>query len=203
MKKIMSFALALVMILAMSVTAFAAGPYQNLDTTKTEDQNVTAGYVAPTDNTPTVYYFTIIWKADDANNLTYTGANVTYKWDTTELKYSKETNNGEAVGWSGSAKYTVEVVNSSNADIVATTTNSNNYNLTASIGTGEVASKTLESAAKDATKDGTVRGATTNLAVSYTFQGTAESNPIEGATSQDSVNVGKITVTVNKPAAQP
>ena len=66
MKKVLSFVLALVMVLALSVTAFA---YDSVS--QSENQTVTADYEAGKDTVPTVYNFTVTWAPDANNNLAY------------------------------------------------------------------------------------------------------------------------------------
>jgi hypothetical protein len=151
MKKLVSIALSIILVLSMSATALATtqdkqgeqGSQEATTGTKTYNANalsetassndVTAKYTAPKDTIPTVYYFTITWTPDTGNDLAYTGEQATYNWDTSKLEYVKDTDPNSSYtpeGWSGSATVKLEVVNSSNADIsVATNITSNSYEL--------------------------------------------------------------------------
>lgn len=196
MKKVLSFVLALVMVMALSVTAFAESKSTTYTDAKNENRDVNAKYTIAEDNTPTVYSFTVTWDFDDANNLAYAGEKATYNWNTTSLTYKK--NVDKAAGWTGQAKVTVSVVNNSNAalDFSATAT-SDTYKL--NIETTGTTSKTLDSADKDVDKtDENSKGNATDVSVSYIFKEGTETQPITAATSADAIAVGNISISVAK-----
>lgn len=114
MKKVLSFVLALVMVLALSVTAFAVDPtpIQTEPKNHTEFKDITADYTKESHTKgDTVYYFTITWTPNQTNNLAYTGEQTTYVWNTDSLSYTKATDGHVEAAWSGSAGYSVELVN--------------------------------------------------------------------------------------------
>lgn len=144
MKKIISLILALVLVFALSFTAFAEdGTYTNRTpleegetaftpgTGTTNSEDVTAAYQAAVNEAATVYYFTIKWE-NTANDLKYTGAKGVYIWDGASMRYSKDIRNSKDAEWTGSAAYKVTVTNQSNSSIYATTTASNERGLTLS-----------------------------------------------------------------------
>lgn len=202
MKKVLSFVLALVMVMALSVTAFAAsdgGTIYNDNHNGSKDVN--AKYTIAEDNTPTVYSFTVTWDFDDTNNLAYAGEKATYNWNTTKLNYKK--NVDAEAGWSGQAKVTVSVVNNSNAALeFKSTATSETYKL--GITTTGPASKRLDSADKgvDKTSESSL-GQATDVTVIYTFAEGENTLPITDTKSADAVAVGNISITVDKvtPAA--
>ena len=97
MKKILSIVLALTMILALSVTAFADsthGPEENTYTTSTDDITINATYTTKADETVNVYKVTVAWTAP---SFSYEYDGHTYTWNTTEMKYDESTLAG--AGW--------------------------------------------------------------------------------------------------------
>ena len=133
MKKVLSFVLALVMVLALSLTAFAVDPtpIQTEPKNHTECKDITADYTKESHTKgDTVYYFTITWTPNQTNNLAYTGEQATYVWNTDSLSYTKATDGHVEAAWSGSAGYSVELVNKSNAALKVTSAVENSYNLT-------------------------------------------------------------------------
>ncbi len=203
MKKVTSLLLALVMALALAVPAFA----ETTTITPNEgdgSKNVEANYTAPqNDYGVTVYYFTVTWKPDAANNLAYEGKNATYTWNGKTMQYTEKVNNTDGkYGWDGSTKYTVEVANQSNGTVSVSTDATVKYNLT--LTAPEVKTATLTTAAVkggkairvengNITETGTAQPA--SFEYTYAANGTAGTPdaPTDGA---NTVTVGTITVTV-------
>ena len=202
MKKVLSFVLALVMVLALSVTAFAE---ETPTTTRTEPNNqqeyrdITAGYTKESHTKgDTVYYFTITWTPNQTNNLAYTGEQATYVWNTDSLSYTKATEGHVDAAWSGSAGYSVELVNKSNAALKVTSAVENSYNLTLT----KTGADEQTAASADATidfKDSTATGTEGKANYSWTFAANKDATAIN-ETASGTVNVAKVTITVNKAA---
>ena len=201
MKKVLSFVLALVMVMALSVTAFAVDPtpIQTEPKNHTESKDITAGYTKESHTKgATVYYFTITWTPNDTNNLTYTGEQATYVWNTTSLSYTKAIEGHVDAGWTGSAGYSVELVNKSNAALKVTSAVENSHKLTLTK-TGE---DEQTAASADATidfKDSTATGTEGKANYSWTFAANKDATAIN-QTDSGTVNVAKVTITVNKAA---
>ena len=176
MKKFFAILLAVMMIAAMSVTAFAAElPENATDDTKSKD--VTANYVAGT-SADAVYLVEIVWGSME---FTYTAASEG-TWKPESHTYDGAT----AASWTcddGANK--IEVTNHSNAAVVVNITNSN---VTEGITlTWDDAS--LELATADNGVDGaagTPTTATATLMVSGTLAETTQK-----------VTIGTVTLTLN------
>lgn len=200
MKKVLSFVLALVMVLALSVTAFA---YDSV--TKSENQNVTAGYTEENvTKSPTVYNFTINWDTSK-NDLAYYGEQAIYTWDTSDLKYKPNTGseNYKAAGWYGKAEVKVTVTNRSEVALDFTTTDSDNtYNL--SIKPNKTGTQTVKSATTDVTgqsftwKDGDKQGSEQSASVTYTIEKGNDSTAIDTTATATGNKVATITITVDE-----
>ena len=92
MKRIFSILLALTLMLALAVPAFATEiPPKSGESSK----DVTANYATSDDDVTHTYYVTIAW---DAPEFTYNFQGTMYTWDTTHLKYTADSQTGEA-GW--------------------------------------------------------------------------------------------------------
>lgn len=201
MKKVLSFVLALVMVMALSVTAFAVDPtpIQMEPKNHTEFKDITADYTKESHTKgDTVYYFTITWTPNKTNNLAYTGEQATYVWNTDSLSYTKATDGHVEAAWSGSAGYSVELVNKSNAALKVTSAVENSYNLTLS----KTGADEQTAASADATidfKDSTATGTEGKANYSWTFAANKEATAIN-ETASGTVNVAKVTITVNKAA---
>lgn len=202
MKKVLSFVLALVMVMALSVTAFADDTPTTTETEpkdKQEYRDITAGYTKESHTKAgTVYYFTITWTPNATNNLKYTGEQATYVWNTDSLSYTKATEGYVEAAWSGSAGYSVELVNKSNAALKVTSAVDNSYNLTLT----KTGADEQTAASADATidfKDSTATGTEGKANYSWTFAANKDATAIN-ETASGTVNVAKVTITVNKAA---
>ena len=127
MKKILSILLAVLMLAALSVTAFATNytegePYNETlpslsaaDATKSVYASSVTDHSTALDNTAH-YYFTVAWT--ESNALVYNGGITTYIWNAEEAKYVPDTTRTEVGrGWSGNATYGITITNQSNASI--------------------------------------------------------------------------------------
>lgn len=206
MKKITSLLLALVMALALAVPAFAAGEeIEPAAGSEGKTQDVTANYTAPEDREgKTVYYFTVKWDQNAEKNLAYVGADTTYTWSGSDMKYvAAPTNPGQVVGWHGSNGYKVTVTNKSNAKVSVSTTASTNYSLTATP-TGAVngdldPATTTEDGTHITYKDTSLTGKATTFDVTYTYDNTNNTGTAPNVDKTlTSVTVGTITVKVTK-----
>lgn len=97
MKKVTSLLLALVMALALAVPAFAVDTWPT-DADKSRD--VTVDVSVTEDQTVSVYHVTVDWNAP---SFQYSFEGAKYTWDTTKLKYQKETLGKTGWGVNGDA----------------------------------------------------------------------------------------------------
>ena len=200
MKKVLSFVLALVMVLALSVTAFA---YDSV--TKSENQDVTAGYTAENvTKSATVYNFTITWDTSK-NDLAYYGEQAIYTWDTSDLKYKPNTDSTDykAAGWYGKAEVKVTVTNRSEVALDFTTKDENNtYGLDISANkatTQTVTSATTDSAGNSFTwKDANRVGNPQSADITYTIKKGNDSTAIDTTATATGNKVATITITVDE-----
>lgn len=208
MKKVLSFVLALVMVMALSVTAFAENhTYTDLTTPQTNNVNVTAGYTAGSDTEgATTYKFTVNWEASDTS-LKYVGEKAEYVWDANNpanLHYERNVTNAKQAGWSGSYVLDVTVTNYSNAALSLKTTATATQDLFDITNTGAEA-LTVANAAVDKDngnavinwKNTTIKGSEQTAAVKCTFTPkTAAGAPANA--SGNSITVGNVSITVDK-----
>lgn len=187
MKKTISILLALVMVLALSIAAFADDDIPIAS--GSESQAVTAQYVSGSVDEPgTIYYVTIEWNTDK-NSLQYADASSNYQWNPETLTYSGESN---AAGWSGEAQYTVTVTNRSNAAVVAQASWESVEGITAdcSYETGDTV--TLISAADGITPGDNAAGVEQKGSITANI-----GTPTAGTIDDSSKTVGTLTVTLS------
>lgn len=98
MKKVLSFVLALVMVLALSVTAFAetesVGPSDTLDSNK--EINIGVNYTTKADETIHRYKVKIDWTTP---SFSYEKDGATYTWDADKMVYIKSETPVTGAGW--------------------------------------------------------------------------------------------------------
>lgn len=207
MKKVLSFVLALVMVMALSVTAFAVD-YTDVNTPKENNVEVTAGYTAGSENKgATTYKFNVSWNASDIS-LKYVGEQAEYVWDvsdSTNLHYKRNVTNAEQAGWSGRYVLDVTVTNYSNAALKLTTKATTDQELDIT-NTGDkeqtVANAAVDKDSNNAVIDWrntTTKGSVQTATVSYKFEPKANAEAPTGA-SGTSITVGNVNITVDKVA---
>lgn len=187
MKKFLSAVLALAMMAAMAVPAFAAeDPIKTLPGSATQD--VPAEYVPGTDNkdnVEVVYYVTVDWTVD--STLKYSDGETTYTWNAIGMQYESETENK---GWSGDATVTIKVTNQSNAAVTATASWAEEGEIEADCDfTNNAAEIGSAAAGVDivAGATGTAKDATITAKVA---------TPTAGTIAENDATVGTITVTI-------
>lgn len=119
MKKIISLLLALVMVMGLSVTAFAAPTTsEKTSVPANETASITASYEAGSTTKDPVYKVNVAW--EQVGTIKYAAAKEVYNWNTGTLTYEKNDATVPA-GWSVSsdAAVNITVTNYSNAAIQA------------------------------------------------------------------------------------
>lgn len=110
MKKVLSFVLALVMVMALSVTAFGetqdVGPSDTLNSQKKIDIGVEYTTKAP--ETIHQYKVKIDWTTP---SFTYEKGGVTYTWDANNMVYTKGTSTGAGWGTDKAKGLSLKVIN--------------------------------------------------------------------------------------------
>lgn len=158
MKKFLSIVLALAMVLALSVTAFAV---DESELPKTESRTINATYTDPAAGTVTnVYFFTIAW--GDVTAATYTGDVINYTWDPSDMAYTSA-GDGSAAWTAGSVSVTITSKSDMGLTVTPTVTYATDYDGSSTMKVDDTAitEVTLESAARS---DGAAFTATTAAA---------------------------------------
>jgi len=197
MKKLFSLLLALSLVLALGVTAFAD---DTLTGAGSGSVDVSADYTAASNNTADIlsgaagtkiYSINIAW-TEDSNNIVYNGGTTTYAWSTANQKYEVSTSD-VGKGWTGTAAYTITVTNYSNASVGASAAWSTQNGVTVSASVG--ADITVGSAAAGITTAAGITGGASGSAQSDTIA-VSVATPTAGEISADDTPIGKITVTI-------
>lgn len=183
MKKIISLLLALVMVMGLSVTAFADGNATQTTTPTTSDAAITASYVSPDADYVHTYKATVAWK--QTGTIKYTDATTVYTWDTDKLEYITSSN-------TENNKWTVD-----NAKVAITVTNYSDLAITAKCAdpaaTGNVKSISGEYDKSDLSLDSAyVKG---GMSKATTDTATLSITDVKGTITQDGT-IGNITVTL-------
>ena len=118
MKKIISLLLALVMVMGLSVTAFAAeNEATQTGVPTSSNAAITADYDAPDAQYVHTYKATVAW--EQTGTIKYTAATTVYTWNTDKLEYDS-TSNTENNNWTiDNAKVKITVTNYSDQAITA------------------------------------------------------------------------------------
>lgn len=198
MKKVISLILALTMVMALSVTAFADEQTPTLTQPSNATGNIVANFVDPEDTIVHKYDITIDWNS--TGTLKYSNSKDTYTWNSTDLVYDVTTDT--VAGWTiTDAKIQVTVTNRSDLPIVASCAapiakaESGVTSITGHYGDGIDTTATLNIAS--AANGLTEAGAEQSGSATYTITG------VDGAIAADATTIGTITVTISAPATTP
>lgn len=205
MKKLLSIVLAMAMVLALGVTAFAAettttwgndGNYTNGDRTDVTAKYSEAGEATVIDT----YAVTIQWSVN--STLKYSEGTKTYTWiveddtSTTDVDEALTWKEGESgKGWTGTASITVTITNRSSQAVKASVADTPTV-AGASVSWTDYTSgteKTIDSAAKDIENY-----SGSGEAQVLTLVGSIDANSISGTISSDGATVATITITLTK-----
>lgn len=191
MKKVLSMILALTLIVALAVPAFAADTLA--PNAGASDQDVTATYdKAVVADPATVYYVTVAW-TEVSNTIKFTEGTKAYKWNGTTMYYEEDAANSIADAWSGTAEYNITVTNQSNGTVNASAAWAAASGITVDATVGAAVAPTTAAVSggtaiefSDTTTQGTAQTGTINVQVA---------TPTAGTISADST-IGTITVTI-------
>ena len=187
MKKLLSLVLAAMMVLALSVTAFAVDETFDTVPNSSAKGSINADYVEKeTTKTINKYMVTINWK--QTGTLRYKDDALVYTWNTTDLKYDVD---GKA-GWTVTdAQVAITVTNKSDLPVKATC-GAPTFNTGLDV-KGEYAGGTNVLDLPSAATNGlTGTGAPQTLSATYKI------NSVTGAISATG-EIGKITVSLTTP----
>lgn len=192
MKKTISILLALVLVLSLSVPAFAEPYTTGSGTTTSED--VTATFVdGSTGEVAKSYYVNVSWEV--SSSLTYTAGDTTLTWNAEEMQYESSTEEGT---WTGEATVKVTITNKSNAAISATAIWNQD---TAAGATAEMSFNNATVQVEDASVGVALEnGAKAEAPKTATITGTISSDNVSGSISNSNAKLGNVTVSF-KPAA--
>lgn len=193
MKKIISLLLALVMVMGLSVTAFAAPTSSDKTSVPAnETASITASYEAGSTTKDPVYKVNVAW--EQVGTIKYVGAKDVYDWNTGTLVYDKKDTSVPA-GWSVSSDAAVNIIvtNYSNAAIQATCGEPTALNGVAKI-EGSYADNQSTSVLNLGTADNGLgtdgAGQPVVLTANYTI------TKVEGSITETNTTIGTITVSL-------
>lgn len=187
MKKLLSLVLAAMMVLALSVTAFAVDETIENVPGSSAKGSINAEYVEKeTTKTINKYMVTINWK--QTGTLRYKDDALVYTWNTTDLKYDVD---GKA-GWTVTeAKVAIEVTNKSDLAVKATC-EAPVFNTGLTVDGEYADGVSVLNLPSAATNGLTGTGAAQTLSATYKI------NSVDGAINAEG-EIGKITVTLATP----
>lgn len=194
MKKVICSVLALVVLIALSVPALAAGNTQKVesDGNGTANAEVKATFQdgAKTDPTTKVYLINVSWEV--SSTIKYTDGETTYTWNAEDTQYTPSKAEGV---WSGDATVTVTVENKSNDKIKASAAWKDEAGYTTQCTYSDNQEITVDSAAKDTDPtNGSYNGAAQSGTITAKL-----ATPTAGTISEET-KIGTLTITI-APAA--